>query len=246
MTAMAARCRPMFTKGFDFFRIWALLSNHHASKTEDEHAGWCERPSLRCQIVWSQTDLIFMMVKCRLCASCIQCVFIWRFVWRSAKLTRGLEAVLAAGMSRLTSDLLQIIQVSHIPERVLLASADNLGQVQPFPLRILRYFLGFLYGISVFTRRVFFFFASINIIITIMPLTKGRLIIIVIWGIASVFVVIIFILQGAAFTHFDDLIRSRKQKCDSMSASGAMVLWVSSIVRGQRNMERWRGHKWAT
>lgn len=46
---------------------------------------------------------------------------------------RGLEPALAAGMSRLASDL-QIIHVSHIPERVLLAAADNLGRVQPFPL----------------------------------------------------------------------------------------------------------------
>lgn len=64
-----------------------------------------------------------------------------RSIRHSGKVARGLKPALDAGMPRPPSDLLHIIQVSHIPERVPLAAADN-RRVQPFPFH--NYFPGFL------------------------------------------------------------------------------------------------------
>lgn len=95
--------------------------------------------------------------------------------------------------------------------------------------------------ISFQTRRLFsrisFWFVSLNIIITIMTFIKGRLIIIVIWGIAGVFVVVISILQGAAAPAAEN---------KNVTLCMRVVWQCRELAAWLQGNTTWRGHKWAT
>lgn len=149
----------------------------------------------------------------------------------SGKVTSGLKCAVAAGESRLAFDLLQVEQVSRLPERVVLAAAPK----QPSAIIPARNLLQHLLLLSLCCFSVYweffrlFFFFSINIIITIMTLIQRRLIIIVISDSAGIFVVVIFILRVAGFHSPDDSICRQQQKCDIMHARGARVSRASRI-----------------
>lgn len=133
-----------------------------------------------------------MRDKCRVRASCV------RRISCSGKVRCGLKCALAAGMSSLAFDLHRVTQVSHIPERVQLAAALLPANSANIPSWNIWLFSVTLFATLLCLPRVF----VINIIITIMTLIKQRLIIMVIRGTAGIFVVVIFVLQGAGFTRW--------------------------------------------
>lgn len=59
----------------------------------------------------------------------------------SGKVTCGLKCAVAAGESRLAFDLLQVEQVSRLPERVVLAAAPKQPSAITPARNLLRYFL---------------------------------------------------------------------------------------------------------
>lgn len=151
----------------------------------------------------------------------------------SGKVTCGLKCAVAAGESRPALDLLQVEQVSRLPERVVLAAAPK----QPSAIIPSRNLLQYFLLLSVFTGSFLLVFFPINIIITIMTLIKRRLIIIVISDTAGIFVVIIFILRGAGFTR--RMIRfAAKNKNATLCMRGARQCRELVVAKGQRAVER--------